>query len=168
MKVDDEKEELYYDTYQPEELEEIINTQRKIIHYMKEQKMKKLHSILIVIDDLSDDPNFLRYSKILRGLFTRGRHDAISCICSLQKYETIANIIRVNASSLYIFRLKNISELMSFIEENAAIVDKDKLLEMYHTAINHSPYSFFFVNLNSKDVNSMFYINFEKRFTIKD
>ena len=57
---------------------------------------------------------------------------------------------------------------MSFIEENAAIVDKDKLMDMYHTAINHSPYSFFFVNLNSKDVNSMFYINFEKRFSIKD
>ena len=38
MKVDDEKEKLYYDTYQPEELEEIISTQRKIIHYMKEQK----------------------------------------------------------------------------------------------------------------------------------
>ena len=53
MKVDDEKEKLYYDTYQPEELEEIINTQRKIIHYMKEQKMKKLHSILIIVDDFA-------------------------------------------------------------------------------------------------------------------
>ena len=168
MKVDDTKEQVYFDEYRPEELENIINTQRKVIHYMKNTKMKKLYSILIVIDDFSDDPKFLRYSKILHGLFTRGRHDAISCICSLQKYKTVANIIRVNASSLYIFRLKNASELMSFIEENAAIVDKDKLLEMYHTAINHSPYSFFFVNLNSKDVNSMFYINFEKRFTIKD
>ena len=86
--------------------------------------------------------NFEKYSKVLHGLFTRGRHDAISCICSLQKYKTVANIIRVNASSLYIFRLKNISELMSFIEENAAIVDKDKLREMYHTAINHYPFIF--------------------------
>ena len=56
MKVDDEKEKLYYDTYQPEELEEIINTQRKIIHYMKEQKMKKLHSILIIVDDFCRRP----------------------------------------------------------------------------------------------------------------
>ena len=105
--------------------------------------MKKLCSILVVIDDFSDDPIFLRYSKILHGLFTRGRHDAISCICSLLKYKTVANTIRVNASSLYIFRLKNISELMSFIEENPAIVDKDNLLEMYYTAISHSPYSLF-------------------------
>ena len=55
MKVDDEKEKLCYDTYQPEGLEEIINTQRKI-HYMKEQKMKKVHSILIIVDDFADDP----------------------------------------------------------------------------------------------------------------
>ena len=59
MKVDDEKEKLYYDTYQPEELEEILNTQRQIIHYMKEQKTKKLHSILIIVDDFADDPKLL-------------------------------------------------------------------------------------------------------------
>ena len=84
MKVDDEKEKLYYDTCQPEELEEIIDTQRKIIHYMKEQKMKKLHSILIVIDDHADDAKFVRYSKLLHGLATRGRHDASSFILSTQ------------------------------------------------------------------------------------
>ena len=59
MKVDNEKEKLYYDTYQPEELEEIINTQRKIVHYMKEQKMKKLHSILIIVDVLQTTLNLL-------------------------------------------------------------------------------------------------------------
>ena len=50
MKVDDEEEKLYYDTYQPEELEEIN---------MKEQKMKKLHPILIIVDDSADDPKKL-------------------------------------------------------------------------------------------------------------
>ena len=61
MKVDDEKDKLYYDTYQPEELDEIINTQRKIMHYMQEQTMKKLHSIRIIVDDFADDPEFARY-----------------------------------------------------------------------------------------------------------
>ena len=168
LHVDDEKEQIYFDNYNPIDIENVIERQKKIINYMKSKKIKKRHSILIVIDDFSDDPKFLRYSKILHGLFTRGRHDAINVICSLQKYKSIANIIRVNASSLYIFRLKNITELMSFIEENAAIVDKDKLLDMYHTAINNSSYSFFYVNLNSKDINHMFYINFEHRFTITD
>ena len=166
MKVDDEKEKLYYDTYQPEELEEIINTQRKIIHYMKEQKMKKLHSILIIVDDFADDPKFVRYSKLLHGLATRGRHDAISFCLSVQKYRVLAPIIRLNSSSLYIFKLKNVSELMSFIEENSAIVDKEQLLNMYHKAVDDKPYSFFYVNMNSKDVNNMFYVRFEKAFKI--
>ena len=167
MKVDDEKEKLYYDTYQPEELEEIINTQRKIIHYMKEQKMKKLHSILIIVDDFADDPKFVRYSKLLHGLATRGRHDAISFCLSVQKYRVLAPIIRLNSSSLYIFKLKNVSELMSFIEENSAIVDKEQLLNMYHKAVDDKPYSFFYVNMNSKNVNNMFYVRFEKAFKIK-
>ena len=35
MKVDDTKEQVYFDEYRPEELDNIINTQRKVTHYMK-------------------------------------------------------------------------------------------------------------------------------------
>ena len=44
---------------------------------------------------------------------------------------------------------------MSFIEENSAIVDKQQLLDMYHQAVNFAPYSFFYVNMNSKDINNV-------------
>ena len=64
------------------------------------------------------------------------------------------------------FRLKNASELMSFIEENSAIVDKQQLLDMYHQAVNDAPYSFFYVNMNAKNVNDMFLIRFEHSFKI--
>ena len=130
LHVDDEKEQIYFDNYNPSDLENVIERHKKIINYMKSKKIKKLHSILIVIDDHADDPKFVRYSKLLHGLFTRGRHDAVSVICPTQKYNVLAPIIRLNASSLYIFRLKNASELMSFIEENSAIVDKQQLLDM--------------------------------------
>ena len=166
LHVDDEKEQIYFDNYNPSDLENVIERQKKIINYMKSKKIKKLHSILIVIDDHADDPKFVRYSKLLHGLFTRGRHDAVSVICSTQKYNVLAPIIRLNASSLYIFRLKNASELMSFIEENSAIVDKQQLLDMYHQAVNFAPYSFFYVNMNAKDINKMFHINFEQAFQI--
>ena len=158
--MDDEKEQIYFDNYNPS-IYKKIERQKKIINYMKSKKIKKLHSILIVIDDHADDPKFVRYSKLLHGLFTRGRHDAVSVICSTQKYNVLAPIIRLNASSLYIFRLKNASELMSFIQEKSAIVDKQQLLDMYHQAVNFAPYSFFYVNMNSKDINKMFHINFE-------
>ena len=51
---------------------------------------------------------------------------------------------------------------MSFIEENSAIVDKQQLLDMYHQAVNDAPYSFFYVNMNAKDINKMFHIRFEQ------
>ena len=132
MKVYDTKEQVYFDEYRPEELDNIINTQRTVVHCMINTKMKKFYSILIVIDDHADDTKFVRYSKLLHGLFSRGRHDAISVICSTQKYNVLAPIIRLNASSLYIFRLKNASELMSFTEENSAVLDKEIVTTVSH------------------------------------
>lgn len=38
--------------------------------------MKELHSSLIVVHDFADDPEFVRYNKLFKGLATRGRHDA--------------------------------------------------------------------------------------------
>ena len=166
LHVDDEKEQICFDNYNPADLENVIERQKNIISYMKSKKIKKLHSKLIVIDDHADDQTFVRYSKLLHRLFTRGRHDAVSVICSTQKYNVLAPIIRLNASSLYIFRLKNASELMSFIEEHSAIVDKQQLLDMYHQAVNDAPYSFFYVNMNAKDINKIFHTRFEQAFQI--
>ena len=167
MKVDDKKETLYYEEYNAEELAQVIDTQTKIITYMKDHDMKKIYSILIVVDDHADDLNFVRHSKLLHGLAMRGRHQAISFILSTQKYRSLANIIRLNASSLYIFKLKTQTELDAFIEESSALVDKEKLLEMYNEAVRE-PYSFLYININSKDVNKMFYIRFEKVFKIEN
>ena len=160
------KKKMYYEEYNAEELAQVIDTQTKIITYMKDHEMKKIYSILIVVDDHADDLNFVRHSKLLHGLATRGRHQAISFILSTQKYRSLANIIRLNASSLYIFKLKNQTELDAFIEESSALVDKKKLLEMYNEAVRE-PYSFLYININSKDVNKMFYIRFEKVFKIE-
>ena len=48
--MDDEKEQIYFDNYNPSDLEIVIERQKKN-DYMKSKKIKKLHSILIVIDD---------------------------------------------------------------------------------------------------------------------
>ena len=76
-KIDDKKEEIYFEHYNPEELQQVIDTQTKVISFMKHNKLKKLHSILIVVDDHADDLNFVRHSKLLHALATRGRHQAI-------------------------------------------------------------------------------------------
>ena len=168
MKVDTEKEQVYYEEYDPIALKKLIETQHKVIDFQKKNKQKDLFSILIVVDDFADDPKFVRYSSILHGLFTRGRHSAISCILSTQKYSVLAPIIRLNTSALFIFRLKNMNEVNSFLDENSALVDKNRLYHMYQEAVNDAPCSFFYVNTNAKDVNNMFYIRFEKVFQIDE
>ena len=162
-----EDDKFYYDTYEPEALERIIHTQHKIIDYMKKNKYKTLYQILIIIDDHADSPEFTRKSKLLHQLYIRSRHDCISTITSVQKYYVLAPIIRVNATQLFVFRLRNYKDLESILEELSALASKKELLDIYNTATK-DPYSFLFINLVSQDKNHMFYIRFEKRFELED
>ena len=145
MKVQNTKEDpIYFDHYDPESLHKIIDTQHKVIHYMKKQKQKTLYSILVLVDDFADDPSFSRHSKILHALYTRGRHNSISTITATQTFTAISPIIRVNATELFIYRLRNYRDLETFIEEVSAITDNKTLLEIYNLA-THDPYSCLFV-----------------------
>jgi hypothetical protein len=135
MKVNHtDKEPIYFDHYNPEALHKIIDTQHKVIDYMKKQKIKQLYSILVVVDDFADDPSFSRHSKILHALYTRGRHNSISTITATQKFSAIAPIIRVNATELYVYRLRNYKDLETFIDEVSAVADKKTLMQIYHLA----------------------------------
>ena len=164
--LETEDDKFYFDEYDPDALEHIIETQHKITDYMKKHKYKTLYQILIVIDDFADDPSFTRQSKLLHQLYVRGRHNSISTITSTQKYNVIAPIVRVNATQLYVFRLRNYKDLEAIIEELSAVADKKTLLEIYHTATSE-PFSFLFVNLMSHNKNKMFHIKFEKEINIE-
>lgn len=162
-----EDEPIYFDHYDPEALYTIINTQQKVIEYQKKQNHKKLFSVLIIVDDFADDPKFSRHSKILHALYTRGRHNSISTITATQKFSSIAPIIRVNATELYVYRLRNYNDLQTFIEEISALIDKKTLLEIYNLATSE-PFSFLYVNLRAKKKNNIFHIRFDKRIEIQD
>ena len=82
---------------------------------------------MIVVDDHADDPSFTRQSKLLHALFCRGRHNSISTIVSTQKFAAIHPIIRVNASALIVYRLRNAKELQAFIEEVSGVITKKEL-----------------------------------------
>jgi hypothetical protein len=161
------KRKTYFDHYTPEDLMNIISTQHKVTDYMKKQKNKKLYSILIIVDDFADDPSFSRHSKLLHSLFTRGRHSSISTIVATQKFAAIANIVRVNATELYVYRLRNYKDLETFLDEVSAVANKKTLLDIYNLAVNDQPYSFLYVNLRAKSPNDMFYIRFEKKLLIE-
>ena len=153
---------FYYDTYDPESLEKIIDNQKKIVEYQKKQKdTKHVFQILIIVDDFADDPAFSRNSKLLHSLFTRGRHSGISTIVSTQKFAAIHPIIRVNATELIVFRLRNYQDTQMFIDELGVQLIKT-LLEIYKTA-TEQPYSFLYVRLNAKKLDDTFMINFNQK-----
>ena len=102
----------------------------------------------------------------MHALYTRGRHNSISTITATQKNTEFSPIVRVNATELFIYRLRNYRDLETFIEEVSAITDKKTLLEIYNLA-TAEPYSFLYVNLRAKKKNEMFYIRFDKRIEIE-
>ena len=162
MRSKDDEPECYYDHYDPESLEKIIDTQKKIIEFQKQKKeTKRLFQILIIIDDFADDASFSRQSKLLHALFTRGRHSQISTIVATQKFTALHPIIRVNASELFVFRLRNYSDLQTFLDEVSALVDKKALLEMYNLATDEA-FSFLYVRLTEKNKDKMFMIKFNQ------
>ena len=73
----------------------------------------------------------MRYSKILHGLYTKSRHFGLSIITSVQKCNALSPIVRLNTSSLYIFKLKTNLKLILFVMEQSALVDKQTLYEIY-------------------------------------
>jgi hypothetical protein len=149
--------------YNPSELREVIETQKKVIAAGKEREdVKKLWSVLVVVDDFADNPAFCRQERLLHELFTRGRHAKISSIVSTQKYKALANIIRVNASALIVFRCRSMLELQAIIEENSAILGKDELLRLYHEA-TAEPYSFLYIDATARTPRDMFWLRFERR-----
>ena len=115
--IENDKDKLYFDHYDSNDLEHIIDTQHKVIKLMKAQNIKKLFPILVVIDDFADDHVFARQSKLLHSLHTRGRHNSISTIVSTQQFAAIHPILRVHATSPIVYRLRSNKELESFLEE---------------------------------------------------
>ena len=159
-----DEEQFYFNNFDEEALSNIISTQKKIIEYQKKHEHKKLFSILIVIDDYADNFKVSHHPSI-KGLFTKSRHSQISVIVGSQKFRALSNIIRVNASDLYVFKLRNYSDLQAFLDEVAAIAPKDVILEMYNLAVEE-PYSFLTVKLTAKEKkNKQFLIRFDKALT---
>ena len=87
----------------------------------------------------------------------------ISTITATQKFNAIHPIIRVNATELYVYRLRNMKDLDTFIDEVSAVLDKKTLLELYNIA-TAEPYSLLYVKLTTKNRDKMFYHLFYQAF----
>ena len=66
------------------------------------------------------------------------------------EYKAISSIIRKNMTHLFVYRIRNNSDLEGILEELSGIYDKKILLQIYHEAIDEE-YSFLYINLMQKD-----------------
>ena len=78
---------------------------------------------------------------------------------STQRFFALPPVIRLNATSLYVFRLRNDKHLQAFLEETSALADKKTLLALYKQA-TAEPYSFLFAKLTAPR-DDMFWLRFE-------
>ena len=111
---------IYVDHYGAESLLEILYTQHKRTEYTK-NNFTISFQILITIDDFADDPSFTRQSKMLHSLYVRGHHHMINTITTTQKFNAIHPIIKVNATELNVYRLRNMKDFVTFIDKVSAV-----------------------------------------------
>jgi GTPase SAR1 family protein len=165
LHVDPRKEQYAFSEYDPEALASIIDTQMRVAELMKRSE-RKIHGILIIVDDFADAPEFTRQSKLLHQLYVRGRHAFISVVTSVQKVTTVAPLIRTQATALFVFRLRSYQDLQTFLEEASALYDKKVLLQLYHYCVDQ-PFGFLYLDLTARDRENMFFYKLEQRLVPK-
>ena len=106
LKIDPKKEKIYFDDFNPTDLEEILDLQHKITKFQKDHDFKQLFSVLIIIDDFVDSVAFSRHNSLLNALYIRGRHFGCNIISSTQMFNGLSTIIRVNSRQLFFFRTR--------------------------------------------------------------
>jgi uracil-DNA glycosylase len=81
-----------------------------------------------MVDDFSDDPLFSGHNTLLHSLFTKGRHSSISTVVGTHKFTAVAQIIRINATFVCVYRLRNQKDVDSMFNEVSGTVGRKELL----------------------------------------
>lgn len=119
-----------FDNPTPEDIENIFQLQSKIV---EEHGIHKSPKILLIMDDIIDNQQFLR-SKIMGALVFRSRHINISMIVSTQVYNKIPRSVRINFSDTFLFK-PTLSEL-NVLVDNCCPANLTK--KQFKGLINHA------------------------------
>ena len=162
---DQEEDPTFHDDFDPAFIRKLLDRQKKITEHLKRRGSKKRFNIVIVVDDHADNPAAMhRAGGILETLYVGARHFGVSTIVSSQKLKLMSPTVRVNLTALFIFRLRNHSDLLDgVIREYSALVDAKTLLAMYRAAVER-PFGFLYIDLLAKNIDHMFCSSFLSRF----
>ena len=165
-----EEEQVFFEEFDVEAIQKIIEVQKKVVDYEKAHDYKVLHQCLILIDDFAGDESVMRGKKgrVLQDLYLMGRHHGLNLIVSVQKWRLASTVMRTQATSVFAFRFRSNVDLEAFLEENSALVPggKKALYEIYKKAVEDR-YSFLTVDLLQQDPSRIFMKRFESYLQIE-
>ena len=102
-------------------------------------------------------------NSLLNYAFMRGHHDFMSTWVCTQRPTLAPCILRAQMNGLFVFKPSNVKDLITFLDELSAMVDRRSLKAMYDQATEEK-YNFLMIDLLAKDVDHMFYWNLDQRF----
>ena len=161
--------EFFMDEWDGDRIQRLIEESFALTKYHKDKEHTHATSVLIVVDDMADASHILHATgnSILNSLFIRGRHAYLSVWVASQRPNLVSSIIRTQMSALFIFKQRNVKDLITFLDEFSAMVDKKTLMRMYEIA-TEKKFNFLYINLLAADADHMFYWNLDKRFIVSE
>ena len=137
---DQEADPTFHDDFDVDLIKKLLERQKKIMEYLKRKGTKRRFKICTVVDDHAHNPSTMhRAGGILETLYVRARHFGLSTIVNSQKLELISSTVRVNLTALFVFRLRNHSDLLeSVVREYSALIDVKTLMVMYRVPLSRA------------------------------
>jgi hypothetical protein len=155
-----EEEKISWTDWHEEEVNALMAQQEERVRVAKEEGQQLMPAIFWIIDDLADRGDLLKNPRNpLNKLFFSGRHSFQNCVCSVQRVRALSLPIRLNATLIAIFKVRNQKEYQVFEEEMSAVVDKKTFRSLYDAATEEA-HSFLLV-LPNRSLDRTFYVRFE-------
>ena len=121
LKQDHEKSPAIHDGFNPEEVRNVIERQRKQVRKARRES-KRIPQMLFVVDDLADDKRTMGCG-LIRELMLRGRHSMISTILSTQKMRAIDHACRLQFTAIAQFAVRSMKDWDVIKEDFTAAID---------------------------------------------
>lgn len=154
---DEEDEYTHFDFYNPDEVENIIET-------IKENKIKQpLRHYLLIFDDMGDQ-NICKPNTIgpIEAIAVKGRHYNISAIYVGQKRTMFSRTIRENTTNFVVYGLNNSTEIDCLADElRGPNITLKEFLGIYNYC-THEKYNFMHVDNYCEDTDLKFRKNWNE------
>ena len=144
------RKKTFFDEFDAQALQEQMDLQMRVSEEAKKQGLKEIPQVLWIFDDLVDDERVMHSnSNLIATLAIRSRHFGGNLWVSTQKFRALANIIRINLTSLFIWpALSNRLERKAIIEEISGHYSPDQIEELLQH-VSKRKHGFLFVNLKA-------------------